>query len=392
MKKKLAIFLSHPIQYFSPLFKYINENSNDIDLTIYYFSDISLKQYSDKDFKKDIKWDIDLLDGYKYKILKNIHNEKTPNNFFSLINFGIFSEIKNNNYDLVITFGWSTMSNLFVLFSSIVFNVPFAVRGESPYMYEQNKKGVKQKIRQKLLSFIFQKASAFFYIGTQNKLFYQKSFNINTNKLFHTPYSVNNDFFIDYGKNLNIENEKEILDITKNQKVMIFSGKLIKRKEPKLLLEALLKVDKNSYCLIFLGSGPLEDELKIYAKENKLNVRFLGFINQSEIPKYYFLSDIFILPSTYETWGLVVNEAMCCKNAIISSSLVGSSYDIVKDDFNGYVFESGNSNDLYKKIENLLSNDKKLEEFKKNSFELINNWNYKKILEGIEGYFNNDRF
>ena len=106
--------------------------------------------------------------------------------------------------------------------------------------------------------------------------------------------------------------------------------------------------------------------------------------NQSEIPKYYLISDIFILPSTYETWGLVVNEAMCCKNAIISSSLVGSSYDIVRDDFNGYVFEAGNSDDLKSKIELLVYDNVKLEEFKNNSFELINTWNYGKILDGIE--------
>ncbi|WP_373034679.1 glycosyltransferase family 4 protein [Sulfurimonas sp.] len=390
-KKKLAIFLSHPIQYFSPLFKYISENSKIIDLTVYYFSDISIRGFADNDFNQKITWDIDLLDGYNYKFLKNIHNENTPNNFFSLINFEVFSEIKHNNYDLVLNFGWSTVSNLFVVFSSILYDVPFAIRGESPNMYEVGRKGLKQKIRKLLLSFIFKKASALFYIGTQNKLFYENSFNVDSNKLFFTPYSVNNDYFVEYELTLNKEKEREHLGIPKNQKVLIFSGKLIKRKEPMLILEALREINREDYCLLFLGSGPLEDELKEYSKINDLNVKFLGFINQTDIPKYYLFSDIFILPSTHETWGLVVNEAMCCKNAIISSSLVGSSYDIVKDDYNGYVFKSGDVNSLKEKIELLLYDNDMLENFKLNSFNIMQSWNYKKIQEGLERYFVNGK-
>ena len=68
--KNIAWIVSHPIQYYSPLYNKISK-SNEFDLTVYYLSDFSVKGYVDKEFNREIKWDIPLLDGHKYKFLKN---------------------------------------------------------------------------------------------------------------------------------------------------------------------------------------------------------------------------------------------------------------------------------------------------------------------------------
>lgn len=381
MKKKVAIFLSHPIQYFSPLFKFINENSNAIDLTIYYFSDFSLGKFKDRDFSDNFSWDIDLLSGYNYKFLEKAAEVHSVDGFFSCANYDIFEIIGREKFDLVINFGWMHLSNFFVYAACIATSTPFAVRAETPLMYEGQKKGIRATVRAKLLSFIFSKASAFFYIGTQNKEFY-KSFGVPEEKLFFTPYCVDNERFIMASSHVDTVSMREKLGISDNKKIVLFSGKLIDRKRPFLLLEAFISLSNEAH-LIYVGSGPLEDELKNRAKELGVGSRviFAGFINQAEIVSYYAIADIFVLPSVHETWGLVVNEAMCSGCAVVVSSLVGSGYDLI--DGNGYVFEADSIHELNSYLVKLMQADT-LEAAKYRSVQMMKGWSFALVLAGIE--------
>ncbi len=59
------------------------------------------------------------------------------------------------------------------------------------------------------------------------------------------------------------------------------------------------------------------------------NVNLVGFINQTELPTYYAAADVFVLPSHYETWGLVLNEAMACGLPGIVSDTCGAIQDMI---------------------------------------------------------------
>ena len=113
-----------------------------------------------------------------------------------------------------------------------------------------------------------------------------------------------------------------------------------------------------NFYLIFLGEGYLKKPMIESLKNNKYkkNIKFLGFINIDEISNYYSISDIFILPSMHETFGLVINEAMIHENAIISSKFVGSHADFIKNNFNGFTFD--NFDELRFKLKDLLKNKK----------------------------------
>ena len=85
------------------------------------------------------------------------------------------------------------------------------------------------------------------------------------------------------------------------------------------------------------GSGELESELRGYCRSHALdNVAFAGFVNQTELPSLYAASDIFVLPSEHEPWGLAVNEAMCAGLPIVVSHEVGCVTDLVSDGVNGF--------------------------------------------------------
>jgi len=222
--------------------------------------------------------------------------------------------------------------------------------------------------------------------------------------LFFAPYAVDNKRFIEARKSLS-KNRKLLrkeLRIDEKDIVILFVGKLIYKKHPFDLLRAyeLLNMGKSDlpninvnvrrsdfqkFNLIFVGDGILRPELENYVKEYNLkNVHFTGFKNQTEIPKYYALSDIFVLPSgAGETWGLVVNEAMCFGLPIIASDVVGCGPDLVKHGENGYIYPVGNIEKLTDYLEDLIKNPEKRKSFGKKSFEIIQEYTYEKDIKGI---------
>ena len=103
----------------------------------------------------------------------------------------------------------------------------------------------------------------------------------------------------------------------------------------------------NAY-LVFVGDGPLrsalESEAGLLGIAEKL--RFLGFVNQTGLPEIYTASDVFVLPSEHEPFGVVVNEAMLCQCPVIVSDRVGAGFDLVRDSETGFVFAMGDVTDL----------------------------------------------
>lgn len=114
----------------------------------------------------------------------------------------------------------------------------------------------------------------------------------------------------------------------------LYVGRLVDVKNIILLVE---EFNINGKPLTIVGSGSLEKELKQKAKEN---ISFTGFIDNEKLGEVYQAHDVFILPSYYEPWGLVVEEAVYWGLPVIVSDKVGSSIDIVKDLVTGLIFQS----------------------------------------------------
>ena len=129
----------------------------------------------------------------------------------------------------------------------------------------------------------------------------------------------------------------------------------------------------------------MKNELSKFISLNRLdNVKIIAFKNEKDLAKIYKKTDIFIMPSYYEPWGLTVNEALASQNAVICSNKVGSSFDLVKNEFNGYKFKEKNYKDLASKIYILISNRKKLQKFKNNGLKIISKWNFESCYFGLQ--------
>jgi glycosyltransferase involved in cell wall biosynthesis len=387
-KIKLAALISHPIQYFSPLYKEISKLDN-IDFKVYFYSDIGTKSYLDKGFGKEIKFDIPLLEGYKYEFLDNISPFKNKDGFFKFINLGILKKLVNKEIDILWIHGWYSFTNILSVFTANFLNTPVMLRAEA-YENEKNSR-LKEFIKKIILKLFFQKINIFLSIGSISTEFY-KSYGVSEDKIYLMPYTVNNQFFILKYDELKDKKYKlrEKYNIPKDLPVILFSGKFINVKRPMDLLKAFEKlVNEVPSSLVFMGDGVLRKEMEDYTKRNNIkNVFFMGFRNQTELPEFYAMSDVFVLPSSFEPWGLVVNEAMCFNLPIIVSDKVGASLDLVKNDLNGYIYSSGDIKALHQKLKVLINDSNKRVDFGNQSERIISKWSYAECIECISKVLN----
>ena len=375
---RLSIFMSHPIQYQVSLLKKL-ANIDGINLNVYFYWDFGCKDSYDPEFNNIVKWDLPLLDGYKYSFLRNFSLKKGTH-FFGCINFGVIIPILFKKQDVVMIFGWALFSNWLVVIAALISRTPILLFAESPFSHEVLKKSFLNKIRRKVLKGLFSLINGFLYIGKENKMFY-KSYGIAEEKLFFVPYAVDNERHFKSQKLIHLlgVNRDIAIEKDKDSIVVLFVGKLIEKKRPLDLLKSFKKLQEQhttkKILLWFVGNGTQLKELEKYVLNHQMiNVKFWGFQNQTQLPHLYALGDIFVLPSGYgETWGLVVNEAMCYGKPIIVSDLVGCGADLVTLN-NGFIVPYGDTNKMADALKALVENEKMRNDFGKESRVIINKY------------------
>lgn len=387
---KLAVLMSHAIQYQVPLLRKIAARK-EIDMTAYFCWNYGITHTFDKEFGREVRWDISLLEGYKYKFLKNF-SLKPSNNFLGLLNFGIVRELTRNRYDAILLFGWNSFANWLVFLTAPLFGTKIFLQGENPLSQELLKGKMKLRLKRLVFWWLFRRIDAFLYIGEENKKFY-RYYGVPESKLFFSPYAVENDRYTPAVATLKERRDsfRKELDIAHNDVAILFVGKLIEKKRPFDLLRAYEQAaisgsgKGGNLSLIFVGDGALREELECYAREHHLNhVYFVGFKNQTELPQYYTLADIFVLPSGIgETWGLVVNEAMCFGLPVIVSNVVGCGSDLVKENQNGFIAPLGNIQKLAHCLVQLADNKERRIAFGKRSSEIVSGYTHEKDVNAI---------
>ena len=383
---KLAWFLSHPIQYFSPLLKELGKKT---DLSVFYYSDSSIKGDKDKGFGVPVKWDTDLLSGYNYLFIRNYVGRKPLNNrFWDVFNPGVLKAIRKQKESVVILNGWSYSSDLIVIFFARVFGRRVWLRAENPLNQELKKSGFKLAIKKFFLRNILFRVfvNNCLYIGTESRRFFE-FYGVPASRLVYTRYAVDNHYFSSKSAELkNCGSEiKKRLNLPTDRKIILFSGKYISKKNPLDLLKAFHLLNDDRFALVMVGEGELRKQMEQFIAENKLKQVYLtGFVNQSEIPSYYSIADVFVMCSGMgETWGLSVNEAMNFAKPVIVSDTTGCSKDLVKQGQNGFIFPEGDVASLAGYIREVLENDVFREDAGNRSAEIVHQYSIDVVTENI---------
>ena len=384
---RLAYFVSHPIQYQAPLLRSIAADP-DISLKVFFYSDFSLQKYQDPGFGRTIKWDIPLTKGYDFQFLDCWGNKQRKNFIQQPISKDIYEQLTKEQFDAVWVHGWSWICSLQTIIIADKLGIPVLIRGDSNILREP--KHIGKKLTKKVfLGWLLKKITSFLYTGTYNYKFY-KDYGINDEKLFFMPYAVDNDYFCNRTMQARTTREelRQSLNLESGRPIILYAGKLqleIKRLLDLLAAYRLLSADglrEPEPYLLFVGDGEGRQRLESEAKDTGWgSIRFLGFRNQKELPNFYDLCDVFVLPSAFEQWGLAVNEVMNAGKAVVVSDQVGCAPDLVMESQNGRIFPVGNVYALMNAIQWAIANADRAGEM---SLKHIQNWSFKQDIKGLK--------
>jgi len=388
MSLRLAYFVSHPIQYQAPLLRLIAAKP-DIELKVFFYSDFSTKAYQDLEFGQSIQWDIPLTEGYDYQILKCWDSKQPKKLLRQPLAIDISKQLILGKFDAVWVHGWWQFCSLQAILAAEHLRIPVLMRGDSNG-FQRKSEPVKHIVKQAFIQWLFQKISGFLCVGKLNYKFYQ-SYGIGEERLFWMPYAVDNDYFQKQATmaGTNREELRRSLNLEPGRPIILYAAKLIEKKRPQDLLEAyrLLSPDglqEPEPYLLFVGDGAMRSQLEAEAQAtNWQSIRFLGFRNQSELPALYDLCDVFVLPSSFEPWGLVVNEVMNASKPVIVSDRVGAAIDLVQHGENGYIFPVGSVKELAAQLRQLLTNPDNAIRMGERSLARIQNWSFAEDYVGL---------
>jgi glycosyltransferase involved in cell wall biosynthesis len=381
---RIAVLNSHPIQYFAPLYAYLNKDPA-IDVTALYCSDFSLRGGVDLGFQKPVAWDVDLLDGYPHKFLGKKAGARTPRGFWSLICPEVWSEIRSGRYDALVLHGYQYAAYVLAFLAAKNRGLPVFMRSETHLGL--NRSGWKRLVRDVVLSIAYRFVDGFLAIGSANRDYY-RSLGIADHRIHLVPYAVDNDRFA-AGSRMSDEQRAGIrarFGLPPDQPVVLYASKLTPRKHPDDVVRAMsILVDRGQRAsLLVVGTGVLESRLRQLVSDlGLLHAAFAGFVNQSELPAVMAAADVLVLPSDNEPWGLVVNEAMCAGLPIIVSEDVGCAPDLVRDGVNGYVVAVGDVDAMASALNRALGDDARRHEMGQNSRDAISKWGFAQCRVGL---------
>ena len=392
---RLAYLVSHPIQYQAPLLRRIAREPG-IDLTVFFGSDFSLGGYADKGFGIEVKWDQPLVEGYRHEFLPALFDNATVS-FATPFSHGIFSRLRGSffrpaaepAFDLLWVHGYASINAMHGILAANALGIPVVLRSDSS-LIDRPRSTAKLLAKKLFFSALRPLVSGVLAVGTRNEA-YWKHYLGNDIPSWTLPYAVDNDFFREralQAKTGRAALQAE-LNLDPSRPVVLFASKLQQRKRCMDLLEAFIRIIEtpaivpNPY-LVIVGDGEERAALEARVLASGVEgVRLCGFRNQSELPRFFDLATVFVLPSQHEPWGLIVNEVMNAARPVILSDDVGCQPDLVTDAVEGFVYPVGDVPALTTALRRLLSEPEAAERMGERALQRVQNWSFEADMAGL---------
>jgi glycosyltransferase involved in cell wall biosynthesis len=390
-KVRVAYLVSHPIQYQAPLLRRIALEPT-IDLTVLFGSDFSVRGYKDRGFGVEVAWDTPLLDGYRSEFLRPWRDtgEVSPT---APISRGIFRRLRQSDgspaFDALWVHGYASVNSLQAILAANALSIPVLLRAES-WLADRARSPRTLVLKRTFFGLLGKGIAAVLPIGTVNAEYWTHYFGTSVPQ-FLMPYAVNNRYFADLAAAA-ASREQELraeLELSRDRPVILFASKLQQRKHADHLLDAYSRLiaDKTPQerpYLVVVGDGEQRAQLEAQAAQLGLeDVRFAGFRNQSELPRFFQLADVFVLPSRHEPWGLIVNEAMASGCPVIVSTDVGCHADLITNGVEGCIFPVGDIGALTEALNQVFSSPETAAKMGEAARRRIATWTYEEDVQGL---------
>lgn len=374
-KLKLGILVSHPIQYFVPVYRELAGNEA-VGLTVLYRTRVGVDAYHDAGFGQTVQWDIPLLDGYAHQFLSGKTSLKG-------VEWSVVSALLGKRFDVLLVHGYNSLTNLLAILVAKLAGTKVLMRGDTRLQAHHRGSGLKSLFKR----MVFTTCDGFVSIGSLNREYYLQH-GVPPERVFFAPFCVDNSQF-SASLELRAQHRRTIrseLGLESDSLIVLFASKLIKRKRTDDLIHAFAKLADEfpKAYLVIAGSGEEDVNLRSFADAlGSQRIRFLGFRNQSQLPALYAASDIFVLPADTEPWGLVINEVMAAGIPVIVSDEIGAAPDLVQGRDTGIIFPCGNLDELTQAMRRLLADWQLREQMSANAASLIRRWDVDECAAGI---------
>lgn len=344
--KKLLIFTTHPIQYQVPIWRAL-ASGEDVEPLVVFRDAQNTKGYVDPEFGIKIQWDIPLLEGYLYIILKSGSPLRWTLAEYWRHWTRLLQIIDDFSPDCVMICAYAPfVFYVGALLASLRMQIPIIMRAETTDRAVP-RSSAQAIMRSIVLRAMYKQLAGFLAIGQASRQHYLAK-GVDTHKIGFSPYNIDTELFAQMSNRWLAQREtlRTEFGLGDQQIVFLFSGKLVPKKDPLTIAKAISLLPhtvREKVALLVVGEGELRSEFEARCREMGCRSYFVGFQNQTQLGSFYAMADFLILPSTFgETWGLVVNEAMQFGLPAIVSDLVGSWHDLVNEE-TGFVFPAGDA-------------------------------------------------
>ena len=306
------------------------------------------------------------------------------------VNPSLVSRLAAFQPDCILQYGHSFWSQFAVMLWARRRGIPYLLRCDSNLgNRERRRDGGNRRLgtlSSAVLRYFAKRAAGVVSIGTANDRYWDY-FGVEPRRRFFAPFAVDNDRFqqdVQQHRQNRSAIRKEF-GLREFHRVLLFAGRFVAPKNLERLLQAWRSVDATGATLWLVGSGPLESELRGMSDDR---VVYTPFLANNDMAKIYGAADGLILPSTFEPWGLVANEAMACGLPLLLSTACGCAPDLIEDAENGWSFDPIANNELFDALQSFFdAPSDRLDAMGKRSTEIIDKWHYRNAIEGLESAF-----
>lgn len=387
---RLAYLVSHPIQYQAPLLRRIALEP-EIDLTVFFGSDFSLRSYRDEGFGVDVAWDVPLLEGYRHEFLPTLRDNGTEGTL-SPISRGLFSRlahgIDGKPFDALWVHGYSTANQLQGILAARALGIPVLVRSDSS-LIDRPRSSARLAAKRLFFQSLRGLLDGVLVSGTLNGEYWRHYLGPDF-PLFLLPYAVDNNWFQQRTREAVATRDQleAELSLERGRPVILFASKMQTRKHGDDLIEAYARFCAGSAdqpYLLFVGDGEERSALEAQAAATNLDgIRFAGFRNQSELPRFFDLCTVFVLPARHEPWGLVINEVMNAAKPVIVTDEAGCHPDLITDGVEGCVYPARDVDALTSALHAVLDAPETAARMGAAALTRINRWSFDQDIAGLK--------
>jgi glycosyltransferase involved in cell wall biosynthesis len=335
-----AYIITHPIQYYTPVLQHLAQMAPD-QVQVFYCSGELESSHSQAGFGVPYRWDLPLLEGYRYRFLVNRAARPSTTSFGGLDNPELGRIVASGVYSAVVVNGWHFKSAWRTMLACWRHRVPVLIRSDS---HLRGIGDLSKLAKWPLHRSFIPRLDGCLAAGSWSRDYFE-NYGASAKQIFTIPHCVDNRRF-EHDMHLLRPRREELRrqwGIPAGATVFLFAGKFIPVKRPCDFVSAigLSAAEAPSVVGLMAGDGPLRAQCEEQARRAGASVRFTGFLNQTRIAEAYAAADAVVVPSASETWGLVVNEAMASGLPCIVSDYVGCGPDVIDRGLTGDIYPAG---------------------------------------------------